>query len=103
MHNVRNLAKEASNLQESLHTKYIGKRVMWFRNLSSTQEYARRLIATNGILSSKGYVIISDSQQKGRAGMEINGFHREVVYGFLSYSVQYCTPVSIFCFPTVRQ
>jgi BirA family biotin operon repressor/biotin-[acetyl-CoA-carboxylase] ligase len=65
MHNVRNLAKEASNLQDSLHTKYIGKRVMWFRNLSSTQEYARSLIATHGILRSKGCVIISDSQRKG--------------------------------------
>lgn len=65
MHNVRNLAKEASSLQDSLHTKYIGKRVMWFRNLSSTQEYARRWIVTKGILRSNGYVIISDSQRKG--------------------------------------
>jgi BirA family biotin operon repressor/biotin-[acetyl-CoA-carboxylase] ligase len=65
MGNVRNLAKEASNLQDSLHTKYIGKRVLWFRDLSSTQEYARRWIARNGILHTKGCVIISDSQRKG--------------------------------------
>lgn len=65
MRNVRNLSKEASTLQDSLHTNYIGKKVMWFRNLSSTQEYARRWIDTNGILRSKGFVIISDSQRKG--------------------------------------
>jgi BirA family transcriptional regulator, biotin operon repressor / biotin---[acetyl-CoA-carboxylase] ligase len=65
MRDVRNLAKEASTLQDSLHTNHVGKKVMWFRNLSSTQEYARRWIATNGILRSKGFVIISDSQRKG--------------------------------------
>ena len=103
MHNVRNLAKEASNLQDSLHTKYIGKRVMWFRNLSSTQEYARRLIATNGILVLRAVLLFQIVNEKAWAGMETNGFHREVVYGFLSFSVQYCTPVSVFYFPTVRQ
>jgi BirA family transcriptional regulator, biotin operon repressor / biotin---[acetyl-CoA-carboxylase] ligase len=59
------LLKEATRLQNSLQTKYIGSRVMWFKNLSSTQEFARRLISMKGMTRLNGYVIISDRQQNG--------------------------------------
>jgi BirA family transcriptional regulator, biotin operon repressor / biotin---[acetyl-CoA-carboxylase] ligase len=57
--------KESIHLQNSLQTKYIGNRVIWFKNLSSTQEYARGLISMNGMTRLNGYVIISDRQQNG--------------------------------------
>ncbi|MGB7679168.1 MAG: biotin--[acetyl-CoA-carboxylase] ligase, partial [Nitrososphaeraceae archaeon] len=57
--------KEARKLQKCLKTTHIGKRVMWFKNLSSTQEFAKCFISNNGISHANGYVIISDSQQKG--------------------------------------
>jgi BirA family biotin operon repressor/biotin-[acetyl-CoA-carboxylase] ligase len=60
----RNL-KEARKLQKCLQTTHIGKRVMWFKNMSSTQEFAKCFISNNGISNANGYVIISDSQQKG--------------------------------------
>jgi BirA family biotin operon repressor/biotin-[acetyl-CoA-carboxylase] ligase len=59
------LLKESIDLQNSLQTKYVGKRVMWFKNLDSTQEFARRLISMNSMMSLNGYVIISDTQRKG--------------------------------------
>jgi BirA family biotin operon repressor/biotin-[acetyl-CoA-carboxylase] ligase len=65
MGNARNLSGDACKWQDSLQTNYIGKKVMWFKNLSSTQEFAKRFLLTNGVLRSKGYVIISDSQRKG--------------------------------------
>jgi BirA family transcriptional regulator, biotin operon repressor / biotin---[acetyl-CoA-carboxylase] ligase len=63
--NAEKLLKESFDLQNSLQTKYIGKRVMWFKNLSSTQEFARRLISMNDVARLNGYVILSDSQRKG--------------------------------------
>ena len=63
--NTRMLLKESIDLQNSLQTKYVGKRVMWFKNLDSTQEFARRLISMNSMMSLNGYVIISDTQRKG--------------------------------------
>jgi BirA family transcriptional regulator, biotin operon repressor / biotin---[acetyl-CoA-carboxylase] ligase len=63
--NAGKLLKEAIHLQNSLQTKYIGNRVMWFKNLSSTQGFARRLISMKGMTRLNGYVIISDRQQNG--------------------------------------
>lgn len=63
--NAGKLLKESIDLQNSLQTKYVGKKVMWFKNLSSTQEFARRLISTNGVTRLNGYVVIADSQRKG--------------------------------------
>ncbi|MGA9297249.1 MAG: biotin--[acetyl-CoA-carboxylase] ligase, partial [Nitrososphaeraceae archaeon] len=57
--------KEARKLQKCLQTTHIGKKVMWFKNMSSTQEFAKCFISNNGISNANGYVIISDSQQKG--------------------------------------
>ena len=57
--------KESIYLQNSLQTKHIGNRVIWFKNLSSTQEFARGLISMNGMTRLNGYVIISDRQQNG--------------------------------------
>lgn len=57
--------KESIHLQNSLQTNYIGNRVIWFKNLSSTQEFARGLISMNGMTRLNGYVIISDRQQNG--------------------------------------
>jgi BirA family biotin operon repressor/biotin-[acetyl-CoA-carboxylase] ligase len=62
--NNKNL-RQASKLQRRLQTKHIGKTVMWFKKLSSTQEFARRFISNNGISFANGYVIISNSQQNG--------------------------------------
>jgi BirA family biotin operon repressor/biotin-[acetyl-CoA-carboxylase] ligase len=64
-HYAGKLLKESVDLQNSLQTKYVGNSVMWFKNLSSTQEFARRLISMNGVTRLNGYVIISDSQRKG--------------------------------------
>jgi BirA family transcriptional regulator, biotin operon repressor / biotin---[acetyl-CoA-carboxylase] ligase len=67
VHRPRNAGKlnESIHLQNSLQTKYIGNRVIWFKNLSSTQELARGLISVNGMTRLNGYVIISDRQQNG--------------------------------------
>ena len=59
------ILRQASKLQRCLQTKCIGKKVMWFKKLSSTQEFAKRFISNNGISSANGYVIISNSQQNG--------------------------------------
>jgi BirA family transcriptional regulator, biotin operon repressor / biotin---[acetyl-CoA-carboxylase] ligase len=56
---------QASKLQKCLQTKNIGKRVMWFKKLSSTQEFAKWFISNNGISFANGYVIISNSQHNG--------------------------------------
>jgi BirA family biotin operon repressor/biotin-[acetyl-CoA-carboxylase] ligase len=57
--------RQASKLQKCLQTRHVGKRVMWFEKLSSTQEFAKRFISNNGISFANGYVIISNSQQNG--------------------------------------
>jgi BirA family biotin operon repressor/biotin-[acetyl-CoA-carboxylase] ligase len=56
---------QASKLQKSLQTKHVGKRVMWFKKLSSTQEFAKWFISNNSISFANGYVIISNSQHDG--------------------------------------
>jgi BirA family transcriptional regulator, biotin operon repressor / biotin---[acetyl-CoA-carboxylase] ligase len=57
--------RQESKLQKCLQTRHIGKRVMWFKKLSSTQDFAKCFILDNGISVADGYVIISDSQHNG--------------------------------------
>jgi BirA family biotin operon repressor/biotin-[acetyl-CoA-carboxylase] ligase len=60
----RNL-REESKLQKRLQTRHIGKKVMWFKKLSSTQDFAKCFILDNGISFADGFVIISNSQHNG--------------------------------------
>jgi BirA family biotin operon repressor/biotin-[acetyl-CoA-carboxylase] ligase len=60
----RNL-KQENKLQKYLRTRHIGKSVMWFKKLSSTQDFAKCFILDNGISVADGYVIISNSQHNG--------------------------------------
>jgi len=60
----RNLRQE-SKLQKCLQTRHIGKRVMWFKKLSSTQDFAKCFILDNGISFADGCVIISNTQHNG--------------------------------------
>ncbi|HEY3525532.1 MAG TPA: biotin--[acetyl-CoA-carboxylase] ligase, partial [Nitrososphaeraceae archaeon] len=48
-----------------LQTQYIGRAILWFRSLSSTQELAKDLVNVKGALRVGGYVIIADSQLSG--------------------------------------
>lgn len=52
-------------LRAVLQTQYVGKAILWFRSLSSTQELAKNLVNAKGALSVGGYVIIADSQLSG--------------------------------------
>jgi BirA family transcriptional regulator, biotin operon repressor / biotin---[acetyl-CoA-carboxylase] ligase len=57
--------RQESKLQKCLQTRHIGKRIMWFKKLSSTQDFAKCFILDNGISGADGYVIISNSQHNG--------------------------------------
>jgi BirA family transcriptional regulator, biotin operon repressor / biotin---[acetyl-CoA-carboxylase] ligase len=59
------ILRQANKLQKCLQTKHLGKRVMWFKKLSSTQEFAKWFISSNGISFANGYVIISNTQHDG--------------------------------------
>jgi BirA family biotin operon repressor/biotin-[acetyl-CoA-carboxylase] ligase len=59
------ILRQESKLQKCLQTRHIGKRVMWFKKLSSTQDSAKCFILDNGISFADGYVIISNSQHNG--------------------------------------
>jgi BirA family biotin operon repressor/biotin-[acetyl-CoA-carboxylase] ligase len=59
------ILRQESKLQKCLQTRHIGKRVMWFKKLSSTQDFAKCFILDNGISDADGYVIISNSQHNG--------------------------------------
>jgi BirA family transcriptional regulator, biotin operon repressor / biotin---[acetyl-CoA-carboxylase] ligase len=59
------ILRQESKLQKCLQIRHIGKRVMWFKKLSSTQDFAKCFILDNGISFADGYVIISNSQHNG--------------------------------------
>ena len=59
------ILRQESKLRKCLQTRHIGKRVMWFKKLSSTQDFAKCFILDNGISFANGYVIISNSQHDG--------------------------------------
>jgi BirA family biotin operon repressor/biotin-[acetyl-CoA-carboxylase] ligase len=63
--NDNRILMQESKLQKCLQTRHIGKRVMWFNKLSSTQDFAKCFILDNGISIADGYVIISNSQHNG--------------------------------------
>ncbi len=65
MKTTRKLLTEAVKLQGSLRTKFVGTKILWFDKLSSTQQFAKRLISTNGISAANGVVIISNRQRNG--------------------------------------
>jgi BirA family transcriptional regulator, biotin operon repressor / biotin---[acetyl-CoA-carboxylase] ligase len=52
-------------LRSLLQTQYVGRAILWFRSLSSTQELAKELVNAKGALRVGGYVIIADSQLSG--------------------------------------
>jgi BirA family biotin operon repressor/biotin-[acetyl-CoA-carboxylase] ligase len=53
-------------LRNSLRTKFIGRTILWFRNVSSTQKIAVSCVESKGIQISHGTVVIADSQNDGR-------------------------------------
>jgi BirA family biotin operon repressor/biotin-[acetyl-CoA-carboxylase] ligase len=57
--------KDMPRLRALLQTQYVGRAILWFRSLSSTQELARDLVNAKGALRVGGYVIIADSQLSG--------------------------------------
>lgn len=57
--------KDMPRLRARLQTQYIGRAMLWFRSLSSTQELAKELVNEKGALRVGGYVIIADSQLSG--------------------------------------
>ena len=59
------ILRQESKLRKCLQTRHIGKRVMWFKKLSSTQDFAKYFILDNGISIADGQVIISNSQHNG--------------------------------------
>ena len=52
-------------LRAVLQTQYVGKAILWFRSLSSTQELAKNLVNAKGALRVGGYVVIADGQLSG--------------------------------------
>ena len=58
--------ENTTKLHNSLQTKFIGRTILWFRNVSSTQEIAVSCIESKGIQISHGAVVIADSQNDGR-------------------------------------
>ena len=65
MYSINNLHKDPPTLLTPLHTQYVGRRIIWYRRLASTQELAKDLINENGTSKLGGYVIIADSQECG--------------------------------------
>ena len=57
--------KDMPRLRALLQTQYVGRAILWFRSLSSTQELAKELVNAKGALRVGGYVIIADSQLSG--------------------------------------
>ena len=57
--------KDMPRLHAILQTQYVGRAILWFRSLSSTQELAKELVNEKGALRVGGYVIIADSQLSG--------------------------------------
>lgn len=57
--------KDMPRLRALLQTQYVGRAILWFRSLSSTQELAKNLVNAKGALRVGGYVIIADSQLSG--------------------------------------
>ena len=57
--------KDMPRLRALLQTQYVGRAILWFRRLSSTQELAKELVNAKGALRVGGYVIIADSQLSG--------------------------------------
>jgi BirA family transcriptional regulator, biotin operon repressor / biotin---[acetyl-CoA-carboxylase] ligase len=63
---IESLQNDPPSLLTLLQTQYIGKRISWYRKVSSTQELAKDLVNRNGSsMVSGGYVIIADSQERG--------------------------------------
>ena len=57
--------KDMPRLRALLQTQDVGRAILWFRSLSSTQELAKELVNAKGALRVGGYVIIADSQLSG--------------------------------------
>ena len=57
--------KDMPRLRALLQTQYVGRSILWFRSLSSTQEVAKDLVNAKGALRVGGYVVIADSQLSG--------------------------------------
>jgi BirA family biotin operon repressor/biotin-[acetyl-CoA-carboxylase] ligase len=57
--------KDMPRLRDLLQTRYVGRAILWFRSLSSTQELAKNLVNAKGASRVGGCVIIADSQLSG--------------------------------------
>ena len=74
--------KEARKLQKCLQTTHIGKRVMWFKNMSSTQEFAKCFISNNGICMQMDMSLFQTANKKAQDGLGIDGFLLREEYGY---------------------